>query len=189
MFTSRFDLFQVRPSSSCLQEIRRRYKNRANAFDQDLSSVKPVHHHNLNPMDSAQKTGQIARSLYPSSETLSLLDTLPSFMAISATKSVLQDMPITDIWMKLAAGFMAHAALEQSLVHGVPLLVAIREAFAWGLDPDNTAEEGSEDWQENAMFLGEDEEVAGWSEIKRRHMQLVSLQRLHAPYSARLSGF
>ena len=69
---------------------------------------------------------------------------------------------------------MAHAALEQSLVHDIPLPNALREAFAWGFDVASTAEEGSDDWQINAMFLGEDDQIAGWSEIKDEHIRTVS---------------
>lgn len=116
---------------------------------------------------------QTLMSRYRTSEDVSLIDTLPSFMALSAAQSVLQDRPITDVWMRLAAGYMAHSALEQSLRHDVPLSNTLQEAFAWGFDPESTAEEGSDEWQINAMFLGEDDEISGWSEIKNEHMRTL----------------
>ena len=76
--------------------------------------------------------------------------------------------------MRLAAGFMAHAAIEQNFVWDKPLSKAVEEAFAWGFDPHSTAENGSDEWQINAMFLGEDDEISGWSDIKEEHIQAVS---------------
>ena len=92
---------------------------------------------------------------YQKSSPLSMLDTLPSFMALSAAQSALQALPVSDVWMRLAAGYMAHAALEQKLLHGVHLTDALNEAFAWRFDPESSAEEGSDEWAINTMFFGE----------------------------------
>ena len=189
MFTARFALAPIEPSPSGLQAMRRQNKQRAHAFGHtvdlaDVMELDIVDQDNFTS-ETTGTTKQSARSLYPTSGGISLLDTLPSFMALSATQSVLQDSPITDIWMRLAAGYMAHAALEQSLVHGLPFSDALTEAFAWGFDAESTAEEGSDEWQINAMFLGEDEEIVGWSEIKDEHMQAVSLHAQLVASSAR----
>ena len=176
MFTARFALTSIEPPPTRLPRMRWQNKESTNEFNQTFN---PWQLGELGVMDreaSKRNKAQKPQSPYPASGEISLLDTLPSFMALSAAQSMLQDRPITDIWMRLAAGFMAHAALEQYLVYGVPLSDAIRAAFAWGFDAESTAQEGSEEWQINAMFLGEDEEVLGWSEIKNEHMQAVSFQ-------------
>ena len=111
---------------------------------------------------------------YQKSSPLSMLDTLPSFMALSAAQSALQALPVSDVWMRLAAGYMAHAALEQNLLHGVHLTDALNEAFAWRFDPESSAEEGSDEWAINTMFFGEDGEVDGWSDIRDEHICAVS---------------
>ena len=176
MFTARFALTSIEPPPTRLRRVRWQTKENTNEFDR---TSNPWHVGELGVMNreaSKRNKTQKPQSLYPASGEISLLDTLPSFMALSAAQSVLQDRPITDIWMRLAAGFMAHAALEQHLVYGVPLSDAIRVAFAWGFDAESTAQEGSDDWQINAMFLGQDEEVLGWNEIKDEHMEAVSFQ-------------
>ena len=110
---------------------------------------------------------------YQRTSPISILDTLPSFMALSAAQSALQALPVSDVWMRLAAGYMAHAALEQSLLHGVHLTEAVNEAFAWRFDPVSSAEEGSDEWAINTMFFGEDGEVDGWSDIRDEHVHAV----------------
>ena len=111
---------------------------------------------------------------YQRTRPISLLDTLSSFMALSAAQSALQALPVSDVWMRLAAGYMAHAALEQSLLHGVHLTDALNEAFAWRFDPESSAEEGSDEWAINTMLFGEDGEVDGWSDIRDEHIHTVS---------------
>lgn len=116
----------------------------------------------------------VPKGPYQSTSPISLLDTLPSFMALSAAQSALQALPVSDVWMRLAAGYMAHAALEQSLLHGIHLTDALDEAFAWRFDPESSAEEGSDEWAINTMFFGEDGEVDGWSDIRDEHIRAVS---------------
>ena len=76
--------------------------------------------------------------------------------------------------MRLAAGYMAHAALEQSLLHGTRLTDALKEAFAWRFDPESAAEEGTDEWTINTMFFDENGEVDGWSDIMNEHIRTVS---------------
>ena len=106
--------------------------------------------------------------------SLSLIDIIPQFMALSAAQNAMQETTITEIWMHLAAGFMAHAVIEQYLKHGVsdPALL-LQEAFAWGFDADCSAEEGSDEWQINAMFWGDDGAVIGWDRIRDEHLHIV----------------
>lgn len=178
MFTARFVLVPTKPSSIGLREMRKDNTRRAQAFGENLGLAKNP---DLNIMDPESRTSgkssnrhHSRSSLYPTTGGISFLDTLPSFMALSATQSTIQDRPITAVWMRLAAGFMAHAALEQYLVHGRSLSDAMAEAFSWGFDAETTADEGSEDWQINAMFLDDDEEIKGWTKIRDEHVQAVS---------------
>lgn len=177
MFTARFALAPTKPSSTGLRGVRKDTTRRAQAFGESLGLTEDM---DLKILDSeGRRSGKSlerytsSSSLYPTTGQIFLLDTLHSFMALSATQSVIQDRPITDVWMRLAAGFMAHAALEQCLVHGRQLSDAMAEAFSWGFDAETIADEGSEDWQINAMFLDVDEEIEGWTKIRNEHLQAV----------------
>ena len=179
MFTSRLTpMSPIDPPVSEIVRLRQRNQERADAFHHG-KDMRELLDSDTVPQGGQRSTAsetkkQTLRSFYRASGDFSLLDTLPSFMSLSAAQSVVQDRPITDVWMRLAAGYMAHSALEQSLIHDVPLSDAVQAAFAWGFDPESTAEEGSDEWQINAMFLGEDDEIAGWSEIKNQHIRIVS---------------
>ena len=176
-FTARFALVPTKPSSIGLKEMQKHNTRRAQAFGELLGLAETRDLKNMDPegrtSGKSSNTHRRRSSLYPTTGGISLLNTLHSFMALSATQSAIQDRPITAVWMRLAAGFMAHAALEQYLVHGRPLSDAMAEAFSWGFDAETTADEGSEDWQINAMFLDDDEEIEGWTKIRDEHVQIV----------------
>lgn len=104
---------------------------------------------------------------------ISLIDTLPLFMALSAAVNSLQGSKITDTWMRLAAGYMAQAVLEQYLVYNSLSNEIVTEAFAWGFDSATMAEEESEDWAVNAMFLDEEGEFESWQLIRDDHIRAV----------------
>ena len=109
---------------------------------------------------------------------ISLFDTIPLFMAVSAAQISMQEGTITDTWMRLAAGYMAQAVAEQYLIYGSQRQEIFQEAFSWGFDPDCKAEEGSDDFQINAMFWGVDAVVDGWDGIRDEHARAVSLESL-----------
>lgn len=113
------------------------------------------------------------KSLFP--PTISLLDTIPLFMAVSAAQISMQEGTITETWMRLAAGYMAQAVAEQYLVYGSQRQQVLQEAFSWGFDPECRAKEGSDEFQINAMFWGMDAVVEGWDIIRDEHTQAVSL--------------
>ena len=127
--------------------------------------------------DKTNPEGSMTTSFDGPAYHTSLIDSLPAFMALSAAQSALQELPVSDVWMRLAAGFMAHAALEQSLVYQVELRDALEEAFAWRFDPGSIAEEGTDEWAINAMFFGEEGEVFGWGDIRNEHIRAVSRLR------------
>ncbi len=104
---------------------------------------------------------------------VSLLDTLPVFMALSAAHLSLQDHKITLIWMRLAAGYMAQAVAEQYLNYNSPRPEVLYEAFHFGFDPESDAQEGTDEWHVNKMFLGEDGVVEEWENIRQEHMRAL----------------
>ena len=106
---------------------------------------------------------------------ISLLDTIPLFMAMSAAQIALQGGTITEAWMRLAADFMAHAVAEQYLVYESRSRETLQEAFSWGFDPECSAEEGTDEFQINAMFWEVDAVVDGWDRIRDEHVQAVSM--------------
>lgn len=113
----------------------------------------------------------------PSPPSISLLDTLPFFMSLSAAQNDMQETTITDVWMKLAAGYMAQAVAEQYLTYGSQRRELLQEAFAWGFDAECGAGEGSDGWRINAMFWGEDGAIEGWDAIRDEQLNAVRSQR------------
>ncbi|KAK0516897.1 hypothetical protein JMJ35_000052 [Cladonia borealis] len=180
---------ETTPSKTALQRLSDQRHNQAIAFrsmQQSLASLPLV---DLNEYHAPQfrapiKQQQSSRSPTPpglsqshvtsTPPSTSLLDSLPSFMALSAVfQTTTNQTTITDTWMRLAAGFMAQAVIEQYLIYGSTGDEVLQEAFAWGFDAECTAEEGSDEWEINAMFWGEDQVVPRWEEIRDAHMQAL----------------
>ena len=113
---------------------------------------------------------------FRSPTSLSLLDTLPLFIAVSAAQNVLQGHNITDSWMELAARYMAQAVLEQYLVYGAIGEKVIEEAFAYGFSADLMADADSDSLIIANLFWGgeHDGEMLKWAEIRNDHLLAVS---------------
>lgn len=134
---------------------------------EDLETIKQEHNQDAKVLSNFESNDKTSLPL------VSLLDTLPFFMALSAAENLLQESRITDTWMRLAAGYMAQAVIEQYLLYGSQSDKVLNEAFAWGFDLETGAGEGSEDWIVNAMFLDEEAEFESWQDIKHEHIQAV----------------
>lgn len=105
---------------------------------------------------------------------VSLLDTLPFFMALSAAHNATRDdARVTNVWMLLAAGYMAQATMEQYLIYGARRSDLLQDAFTWGFDAECGAEPNSDEWRINAMFWGDDEVIPGWDRVRDEHWQIV----------------
>lgn len=76
--------------------------------------------------------------------------------------------------MRLAAGYMSHAFIEQVLLCGNSGLSPLLEAFAWGFDEFSNAVDGSDEENINVMFLGEDGTLEGWDDLREAHIRAVS---------------
>ena len=112
---------------------------------------------------------------YGKPTSLSLLDTLPLFIALSAAHTALNNFSVNDLWMRLGARYMASAALEQYLIYGASGVESLTEAFAYGFDDRCTAKDGSDELAIAAMFWGrEEKELEGWMEIRLEHLNAVS---------------
>ena len=121
-------------------------------------------------------TPEFSSDYYGTQESLSLLDTLPLFMALSAAQNVLQGNNVTELWMKLAARYMTQAVLEQYLVYGAEMHGAIEEGFAYGFDSSSTGDgvDSDELLITNLFWDGETErEIAKWKVIRDEHMAAV----------------
>ena len=178
IFSSRFGYQSIKPSSKRLKDIRKQTQRRRKTFATADDLAIPANTNGTSQPVKAQhqekQADSLLASIYGPADCVPLIDTLPSFMELSATQSALQELPVTQVWMRLAAGYMAHAALEQSLVYGMKLKDALQEAFAWRFDPNSTAKEGTAEWAINTMFFGEDGEVDEWSNIRNEHICLAS---------------
>ncbi|KAL8771753.1 MAG: hypothetical protein Q9209_002944 [Squamulea sp. 1 TL-2023] len=105
---------------------------------------------------------------------MSLEKTLPLFLALSAAQNALQGSAITEIWMILAAGYMAQSYMEQVIVYQNKGADLLKEAFTWGYDADCRAKEDSDEWQINRMFGADESSIQLWESIKEEHIQAVS---------------
>ena len=189
MFTKRFAPLKTTLRATTLQKSRHQRQEQANAFRSSGDGLGSLDLLDLTeylapPDIMRMKEEQLSRDVTPQGHTsndydhsapsISLLDTIPFFMALSAAQNAMQPTTITDIWMRLAAGYMVQAVAEQYLVFRSQRQEVPQEAFAWGFDPLCGAEEGSDAWYINAMFWDEDETVAcSWEEIRNEHMQAV----------------
>ena len=106
-------------------------------------------------------------------QAMSLSQTLPLFLALSAVQNELQGSTITEIWMMLAAGYMAQAYIEQVVLYQKERPGLLEEAFRWGYDAGCLAEQGSEQWQINDMFGADESSVSLWESIRREHLEAV----------------
>ena len=186
IFTRRSAPAETAPPGPVLQNIWHRRQEQAFSFRSGDNGFAPLdlpdlteYPTTLNDIEfmkdsiSSPNTIRQTHRLFP--PAISLLDTIPLFMALSAAQISMQEGTITDTWMRLAAGYMAQAVAEQYLVYGSQRPGVLREAFSWGFDPDCSAEEGSDDFQINAMFWDVDTVVDGWDRIRDEHTQAVSL--------------
>ncbi|KAL9034882.1 MAG: hypothetical protein Q9180_005164, partial [Flavoplaca navasiana] len=104
---------------------------------------------------------------------ISLSQTLPLFLALSAVQNELQGSTITEIWMMLAAGYMAQAYIEQVVLYQKERPGLLEEVFQWGYDAGCRAEQGSEQWQINDMFGADESSISLWESIRREHVEAV----------------
>ena len=106
--------------------------------------------------------------------TISLERTLPMFLALSAAQNELQGSTITEIWMMLAAGYMAQSYMEQVIGYQNQRPDLLEKAFHWGYDLDCRAEEASEQWHISNMFDTDESLTRLWKSIKEEHIEAVS---------------
>lgn len=187
MFTKRSAPEEADISEQVLQNLRHRRQEQAVSFrsgDSEFLALELPHLTGyLAPQEGSGKR-QISDESTAGNQTsktdnlfrpaISLLDTIPLFMAVSAAQISMQGGTITDTWMRLAAGYMVQAVAEQYLVYRSQRQEILQEAFSWGFDPDCSAEEGTDDFQINAMFWGVDAVVDDWDRIRDEHAQAVS---------------
>ena len=190
MFTKRSAPAETTPSAPVLQNLRHRRQEQAFSFrsgDNDFAALDlPDLTEYLAPLNNMgfkkEYTGlesaagnKMSETHDPSRPAISLLDTIPLFMAVSAAQISMQGGTITETWMRLAAAYMAQAVAEQYLVYGSQRKDVLQEAFSWGFDSECSAEEGSDGFQINAMFWGVDAVVDGWDRIRDEHTHAVCL--------------
>ena len=188
---NRFAPSYATPTASATQALRDRHHEQAeassyyNRLPKDLNadtlaaSLSPSFSGSDTTTTSAKYLLAISSTTAPVSSpninsTTTLLDTLPEFMALSASKAMLDARNITETWMRLAAGYMSHAFMEQVLVCGNAGLGSLLEAFAWGFDEFSSAVDGSDEENINVMFLGEDGTLEGWDNLREAHIRAVS---------------
>ncbi|KAL9031096.1 MAG: hypothetical protein Q9196_000859, partial [Gyalolechia fulgens] len=102
-----------------------------------------------------------------------LRETLPLFLALSAAQNSLQESTITELWMRLAAGYMAHAYAEQVLLLKETRSGLLEDIFHWRFDPSRAIEESSDEWMINEMLDAGDSIIKLWEDIKSEHIRAL----------------
>ena len=162
-----------------LRELRVRHRARSQAYLSHRPDARDIDAGLLLSSQPATTEATVGTSLcaspalYASPNSVSLLDTLPAFMALSAVQNAMHESDITTLWMDLAARFMAQAALEQYVDYGAKEPDVLLDAFAWGYDASSAASEGSDDWEVNAMFSVEEGEVPEWARVRKHYIGMV----------------
>ena len=171
--------------SSSDEDISTVLENKAFAAYDTLTPIPPViiDRYRANVLTAS---GEMAGSneWYGKPESPSLLDTLFSYIALSAAFTQLGNSQITRPWMLLTAQFMLGATLEQFLVYGATGREVIAEAFAYGcsskLSEDDATKIDDDELIINNMFWyghgdgAGNSEVGGWREIRSAHINSVS---------------
>ena len=190
LFARRHILSETGLTPSALEKLRGLHRHRATriisnrqfglCLDQNLLRTRPTIDNNTcleyRRRISKTFTTEFSSDFYGSPESLSLLDTLPLFMSLSAAQNVLQGNNVTELWMKLAARYMTQAVLEQCLIYGAEMQGAIEESFAYGFDAGSTTEGADSDELliTNLFWDGETErEIAKWKIIRDEHIAAV----------------
>ena len=162
-----------------------RHKTTADARQREYLESRRAYTLKVLKRPAEDKTSQDA--FYGTSECISLLDLLPSFMGVIAARNELNNSNLSTCLMELAAQFMLQACLEQYLAFGATGCDAIDEAFAWGFKPthpakghkkaDSTALNGDDSAdspnETERMFQVEDnhsQEIPDWHDIKASHL-------------------
>jgi len=148
-------------------------RNRAHVLEQ-------LHHFSHSETDGGE--------FYGTRASVSLLDVLPSFMALCAARAALSgdvEIGVHEQLMRLCVEFMLQAALEQWRCFGERGWGGVgREAFAWGWWGARGSERGDvrevgEEWEDEELVRGmfadedEDREVEGWEGVWREGFHKV----------------
>ena len=189
LFMDRFEPSMATPSVTTLQRMRKRssrqaqtshlYRRLPAGLDVPPLTRTLALSESKSMGDGAQLSNTFQAPTDPDRvNSPSLLDSLPEFIALcAAAHIILPSTEVTDMWMRLAAGYMAQAVIEQFLIFGAQGTSVIQQAFSYGFDSDSTAEEGSDEFQINALFFGEDKQLEGWNTIRESHIRAVSVQK------------
>ncbi|KAI9752794.1 MAG: hypothetical protein M4579_005469 [Chaenotheca gracillima] len=189
------------PSPAALQKLRstRRHHadswmDRAKAADGSLPAHFDLFSHSVfnspAPIDfdlvqNRQREALIARGLpeqqadfhYGGDACVSLLDTLPSFMALSASAVHGTDLSIgVSLWMNLAAEYISKAVIEQYQVFASQGPQPLKEAFAWGyIDLRQEPWDRDEETVKiNELFYGDGKKsIPEWERIRDSHLQAL----------------
>lgn len=205
LFTRRFFRSSSTPSESALTDLRDRVRRRAASWlsrpaagktgipCSDQPEFEP--YRRATPLDELVtdlNTAHVLNSCnisygdqskyYGEKDSVSLLDTLPIFIALTATVTRMnEDFKISDEWMELAAEYMQQAALEQYLIYGAQGPGPLREAFAWGYDEDFQGADDSPEAMVNDMFHGDGKDVIeAWDSLRTRTFQTVVQSTPHS---------
>lgn len=108
---------------------------------------------------------------------MSLQETLPLFLALSALQNSIQESTITELWMRLASGYMAQAYAEQVLTCQGDRLGLLEALFDWGMifESSKQSTEGSDQFQIMQMFNADEHVLERWENMKAEHIDAVSV--------------
>jgi hypothetical protein len=195
LFTQRFTRNPATPQEAALDALRESNKKRAlewiqrtedvpssrlsveifdDFFPRPSQELESNRSHVLQELDIPAEDRDSEEPFYGTSSCIPLLDILPLFMEVSASRNAMNASNLSEEGMHMAAEFMLQACLEQYLIVGAEGSDAIDMAFSWGYS-SNTGNEEQAETEMNDMFEDEEyaKEVVGWSEIKMSYLEAL----------------
>ncbi|KAL8642949.1 MAG: hypothetical protein Q9228_000438 [Teloschistes exilis] len=125
-----------------------------------------------------RKTWETYDMEYPclgQADVMLLLETLPLFLGLSALQNWIQESSITELWMRLAAGYMAQAYTEQVLACQGDRLGLLEGLFNWEMNAESSrrSKEGSDDLHIAQMFNADEHVLQRWNDMKEEHIEAL----------------
>lgn len=184
-FTRRFHPSPTTPSLTVLRELRLENYHRARRYgkpDVDrrshatptISQTRLVR--NQQHVFKQLLVPKASSGFYGTEDSMSLLDLLPQFMALSAAQVQKSEWIMNELWLNTAAEFMLQAALEQFSTFGQSGWQVVAEAFAWGWNPTLEDSVSDDEKSINRMFKDETEqcEIERWESVKHQYWVAIA---------------
>lgn len=187
LYTQRFTIAECSLPLEILTAVREKHHERAQAL---LTNFDVLEGHEITALNVKESLPNETRehyrmhmimrfspdksssSHYGSELSLSILDTLPFFISLSAAQALIHGNYVTELWMRLAARYMAQAVLEQCLIYDMQGPEILQAAFAYGSDLNPSTVTNSDGLNLSWKCMGRETDL--WEKIRKAQINSVS---------------